>query len=49
MPPAPATHPTALSLRRHLLVGILLPIALFVVMDTVQPVPPGPAGGERGL
>jgi two-component system sensor histidine kinase TctE len=34
MPPAPATHPTALSLRRHLLVGILVPIALFVVVDT---------------
>jgi len=34
MPPAPTTHPTALSLRRHLLVGILVPIALFVVVDT---------------
>ncbi len=34
MPPAPAAHPTALSLRRHLLVGILVPIALFVVVDT---------------
>jgi two-component system sensor histidine kinase TctE len=32
--PAPATLPTALSLRRHLLVGILAPIALFVVIDT---------------
>ena len=31
---APATHPTALSLRRHLLVGILVPIALFVLVDT---------------
>jgi two-component system sensor histidine kinase TctE len=34
MAPAPATHPTAPSLRRHLLVGILVPIALFVVVDT---------------
>jgi len=34
MPPAPAAHPSALSLRRHLLVGILVPIALFVVVDT---------------
>jgi two-component system sensor histidine kinase TctE len=32
--PSTATHPTALSLRRHLLVGILVPIALFVVIDT---------------
>jgi two-component system sensor histidine kinase TctE len=32
--PSTATHPTALSLRRHLLVGILVPIALFVVVDT---------------
>lgn len=32
--PSTATRPTALSLRRHLLVGILVPIALFVVVDT---------------
>lgn len=31
-PPAPGTR--ALSLRRHLLVGILVPIALFIVVDT---------------
>jgi two-component system sensor histidine kinase TctE len=34
MAPAPAAHTTTLSLRRHLLVGILAPIALFVVIDT---------------
>jgi two-component system sensor histidine kinase TctE len=32
--PSTATHPAAPSLRRHLLVGILVPIALFVVIDT---------------
>lgn len=32
--PSAGTHHTALSLRRHLLVGILVPIALFVVIDT---------------
>jgi two-component system sensor histidine kinase TctE len=32
--PSTAAHPTAPSLRRHLLVGILVPIALFVVVDT---------------
>ncbi len=32
--PSTAMHPTAPSLRRHLLVGILVPIALFVVVDT---------------
>ncbi len=30
----PHTSPRPISLRRHLLVGILLPIALFVVVDT---------------
>ena len=30
------TKPKALSLRRHLLVGILVPIALFVIVDTVS-------------
>ncbi len=31
---SPANTPRPISLRRHLLVGILLPIALFVVVDT---------------
>lgn len=31
---SPHTNPRPISLRRHLLVGILLPIVLFVVVDT---------------
>ena len=31
---SPASAPRPISLRRHLLVGILVPIALFVVVDT---------------
>ena len=39
----------AVSLRRYLLLGILLPVGLFVADQRRQPVPPDAGGREHGL